>query len=73
MGLAGQRHASTALLPGKSPKYEFYRRLGGPQDRFGRLWRTEHLLSPSTAGVRIPDVQPVALCCNERDAPTPSE
>ena len=34
--MGGQRHASAALPPGKS-RYPFYRRLGGPQGRSGRL------------------------------------
>ena len=31
-GVGGQRHASAALLPGKS-RYPLYGRLGGPQSR----------------------------------------
>jgi hypothetical protein len=34
--VSGQLHAPAALLPGKSPRYPFYRRLGGPQSRSGR-------------------------------------
>jgi hypothetical protein len=36
MGVGGQRHAPTALPPGKT-RYPLYRRLGGPQDRSGRV------------------------------------
>jgi hypothetical protein len=31
MEVSGQLHAPAALPPGKSPRYPFYRRLGGPQ------------------------------------------
>jgi hypothetical protein len=34
--VSGQLHAPAALSPGKSPRYPFYRRLGGPQSRSGR-------------------------------------
>jgi hypothetical protein len=34
--VSGQLHASAALHPGKSPRYPFYRKLGGPQSRSGR-------------------------------------
>jgi hypothetical protein len=34
--VSGQLHAPAALPPGKSPRYQFYRRLGGPQSRSGR-------------------------------------
>ena len=37
-GVGGQRHVRAALLPGKS-RYSLYRRLGGPQDRPGRVWK----------------------------------
>ena len=36
MGVGGQRHAPAALPPGKT-RYPLYRRLGGPQDRSGRM------------------------------------
>jgi hypothetical protein len=35
-GVGGQSHAPAALPPGRT-RYPFYRRLGGPQDRFGRV------------------------------------
>ena len=35
-GVGGQRHALTAIPPGM-PRYPFYRRLGGPQGRSGRV------------------------------------
>jgi len=38
MEVSGQRHAPAALLPGKT-QYPLYRRLGGPQDRCGRVWK----------------------------------
>jgi hypothetical protein len=34
--VSGQFHAPATLPPGKSPRYPFYRRLGGPQSRSGR-------------------------------------
>jgi len=35
MGMVGQLHAPAALPPGKGALHPFYRRLGGPQGRFG--------------------------------------
>jgi len=35
-GLDGQRHAPAALPSGKT-RYQFYRSLGGPQGRWGRV------------------------------------
>ena len=49
MGVGGQRHATTALPPGKT-RYPLYRRLGGPQGRSGRVRK----ISPPT-GIRSPD------------------
>jgi hypothetical protein len=34
--VSGKLHAPADLPPGKSPRYPFYRRLGGPQSRSGR-------------------------------------
>jgi hypothetical protein len=34
--MSGQLHAPAALPPEKSPRYPFYRRLGGPQSKSGR-------------------------------------
>ena len=36
MGVGGQRHAPPGLSPGKT-RYPLYRRLGGPQGRYGRV------------------------------------
>jgi hypothetical protein len=37
MGVSSQHHAPAALYPrGKDPRYPLYRRLGGPQSRYGR-------------------------------------
>jgi len=36
--VGGQRHALAALPPGKT-RYPLYRRLGGPQERSGRVWK----------------------------------
>jgi hypothetical protein len=38
--MSGQLHAPAALPPGKSPRYPFYKRLGGPQsqsERYGEV------------------------------------
>jgi hypothetical protein len=48
-GVGGQRHAPAALPQGKT-RYPLYRRLGGPQGRFGRARK----ISPPT-GIRSPD------------------
>jgi hypothetical protein len=49
-----QRHAPAALLPGKT-RYPLYRRLGGPDDRSGRVPK----ISPPP-GFDPLNVQPVA-------------
>ena len=52
-GVGGQRHASAALLPGKT-RYLLYRRLGGPQSRSVRVRK----ISPPQ-GFNTRTVQPV--------------
>jgi hypothetical protein len=42
MDVGGQLHAPTALPPGKT-RYRLYRRLGGPQSRYGQVRK----ISPS--------------------------
>jgi len=37
VGVGGQRHASAALPPRKRPDTQFYRTVGGPQGRCGRV------------------------------------
>jgi hypothetical protein len=37
MGVGGQRHTPGRFTPGKETRYQFYRRLGGPQGRSGRM------------------------------------
>ena len=54
MGVCGQRHAPAALPPGKT-QYPLCRRLGGPQDRCGRMRKISH---PSGFDPRT--IQPVA-------------
>jgi hypothetical protein len=54
MGMGGQRHAPTAVPPGKT-RYPLYRRLGGPQGRSVRARKT----SPPP-GFDPRTVQPVA-------------
>jgi hypothetical protein len=44
--VSGQLHAPAALPPGKSPRYPFYRRLGGPQSRSGR-YEEENIFDPT--------------------------
>ena len=38
-GVGGQRHAPVALRPGKN-LYPLYNKLGVPQARSGRMWKT---------------------------------
>ena len=47
--MGGQRHAPPALPPGKT-RYPLYRRLGGPQGRYGRVRK----ISPTT-GIGSPN------------------
>ena len=53
-GVGGNRHAPAALPPAKT-RYPLYRRLGGPQDRSGRVRK----ISPQP-GIDSRTVQPVA-------------
>jgi hypothetical protein len=54
MWVGGQRHASAALIPGKT-RYPLYRRLSGPQGQSGRVWK----ISPPP-GFNPRTVKPVA-------------
>jgi hypothetical protein len=54
MWVGGQRHVPAALPPEKT-RYQLYRRLGGPQGRFGQVRK----ISPSP-GLDPQTVQPVA-------------
>ena len=54
MRVGGQRYAPAFLPPGKT-RYPLYRRLSGPQGRFGQVRK----IKPPT-GIRSPDLQPVA-------------
>ena len=54
MGVEGQYHAPAALPPGKT-QYPLYRRLGGPQDRPGRVRKIS-----SPLGFDPRNVHPVA-------------
>ena len=49
MGIGGQHHFPAALSPGRT-RYPLYRRLGGPQDRSGRVRKISH-----PTGIRSPD------------------
>jgi hypothetical protein len=53
--MGGQHHAPATLPPGKT-RYPFYRRLGGPQDRSGRVRK----ISPPP-GFDPRTVQPVSI------------
>ena len=55
MGMGGQHHAQAALPPGKM-RYPLYRKLGGPQGRFGRMRE----ISPPPQGFDPRTVQPLA-------------
>jgi len=55
MGVGAQRHATTAIPPGKT-RYPLYRRLGGPQGQSGRAEK----ISPIQPGFEPRTVQPVA-------------
>ena len=61
-GVGGQRHAPTALPTGN--RYPLYKRLGGPQGRYGRVRK----ISPPT-GFDPRTVQPVASHYNEYAIP----
>jgi hypothetical protein len=54
MGVRGQCQAPAVISPGKT-RCPLYRRLGGPQGRYGQVWKTSH--SP---GFDPMTVQPVA-------------
>ena len=64
MEVGGQRHAPAPLLPGKT-RYALYRRLGGPQDRSGRVRK---ISSPPPEFDPRP-VQPVASRCTNCAVP----
>jgi hypothetical protein len=69
--MSGQLHAPAALPPGKSPRYPFYRRLGGPQSRSGPYGEVK-LFDPT--GTRTPAplvIQPVASRYTDWAIPTP--
>jgi hypothetical protein len=58
--MSGQLHAPAALPPEKSPRYPFYRRFGGPQNRSGRYGEVKIFTLP---GLELPPhlvIQPVA-------------
>jgi hypothetical protein len=59
MGVGGQCHASADLPPGMT-RYPFYRGLGGPQDRSGKVSNN----SPPP-GIDPRTVQSVASKCRE--------
>ena len=54
MGVGGQRHVPAALPPGQT-RYPLYMKLGGPQDRCGRVRKIS-----TVPGFDPRTVQPVA-------------
>jgi hypothetical protein len=58
MEVSSQLRAPAALLPGKSPWNPLYKRLGGPQSRFGRGGEEKN--SHTLPGLESPIIQPVA-------------
>jgi hypothetical protein len=60
MEVSGQLHALAALPPGKSPRYPFYRRLGGPQSRSGRYGKVKICYPTETRTPAPLVVQPIA-------------
>lgn len=54
MGMDGQQHAPAALTPRKT-RYVWYRKLGGPQGRSGRIQKI-----PPTPGFDTRAVKPIA-------------
>jgi hypothetical protein len=61
--MGGQLHAPAALPPGKEPRFSLDRRLGGPQNRSGRLGE-EKILDPTGTLTPIPqssNPEPVAI------------
>jgi hypothetical protein len=52
--VSGQLHAPAALPPGKSPRYPFYRRLGGPQSRSGRCGEVKVFYPTGTRTSALP-------------------
>jgi hypothetical protein len=64
--VSGQLHAAAALLPGKESRYPLYRRLGGPQIRYGHGIEEKNPQPPPPTGNRIPigraaSPEPVAI------------
>jgi hypothetical protein len=69
--VSGELHAHAALPPGKSPRYPFYRRLGGPQSRSARYEEVKMFTLP---GFELPlplVVQPVASRYTDWAIPAP--
>ena len=64
-GVGGKRHAPAALSPGKT-RYPLYRRLGGPQERSGRV--RKNIVS---TGIRSPDRPALTSRYTDWAIPTP--
>jgi hypothetical protein len=69
--VSGQLHAPAALPPGKSPRYPFYRRLGGPQTRSGRYGEVKIFTLPRLEFPLPLIVQPVASRYTDWAIPAP--
>ena len=65
MGVDGQRHTPAVLPPRKEP-VPLYRRLGGPQGQFGRVWKNS-----SPPGFDTRTSQPVASRYTDWAIPAP--
>jgi hypothetical protein len=71
MEVSGQLHAPAALSPGKSPRYPFYRKLGGPQSRPGQHGEVK-IVYPTGNRTPVPlVVQPVASRYTDWAIPAP--
>jgi hypothetical protein len=69
--LVGGEWSAVALPPGKSPRYPFYRRLGGPQSWFWRYGEV-NIFDPIGTRTAAPlVVQPVASRYTDWAIPAP--
>jgi hypothetical protein len=53
MDVNGQLHGPAALTPGKQPLYPLDRRLGGPQNRYGRVPKKKKFLPLPEVELRL--------------------
>jgi hypothetical protein len=69
--VSGKLHAPAALPPGKSPRYPFYRRLGGPQSWSGRYGEVNIFFPYRDSNSPPPIVQPLASRYTDWAIPAP--